>query len=98
MSDRPPSRNVGQGIALGAVAGQAGCLIVVMVLAGLGVGIWLDGQLGTRPLFTLALVLLSIPLSLAYAVGSILRLSRAIHGSADQQPAPESQPEKERRS
>jgi D-alanyl-lipoteichoic acid acyltransferase DltB (MBOAT superfamily) len=51
-------------IALMGVIGQVGCLTLVIIVVALIVGLWLDNQFQTRPLFTLILVLASIPLSL----------------------------------
>jgi F0F1-type ATP synthase assembly protein I len=45
----------------GATAGQTGCVTVVIALGALAIGLWLDGRLNTKPLFTLCLLGLSIP-------------------------------------
>ena len=42
---------------------QVGCLTLVIILASLLGGLWLDKTLGTRPLFTLILLLAGTPLS-----------------------------------
>ena len=41
-----------------------GCLTLVIVLAAVLAGLWLDARFGTRPWFTLGLVVASIPVSL----------------------------------
>lgn len=46
------------------VGGEVGCLTLFIVLVAVFGGIWLDRILGTKPLFTVSLVLLSAPLSL----------------------------------
>lgn len=78
-------------MALLGVVGQTGCLTLVIVLVALGAGLWLDNQFHTRPLFTLALVLGSIPLTLALMFRIVLSLATRIrtgpHPSA--QPTPE---------
>ncbi len=51
-------------MALAVVAGQVGCLTLLIVLASVLAGLWLDNHFQTRPAFTLALVLVSIPISL----------------------------------
>ena len=51
-------------MALLGVIGQVGCLTLVIILMALIAGLWLDNQFQTRPLFTLILVLASIPISL----------------------------------
>ncbi len=52
------------GLAVAGLLGQVGCLTVAIVLAALGTGLWLDAQLGSRPLFTIGLILASVPLTL----------------------------------
>jgi hypothetical protein len=55
----------GRGFALASLLGQVGCLTVLIVFLALGAGLWIDSRLGTRPWITLALVLGSVPLTLA---------------------------------
>ena len=43
--------------------GQVGCLTLVIILASLFGGLWLDNTLGTKPVFTLILLLAGIPIS-----------------------------------
>ena len=43
--------------------GQVGCLTTVIVLASVFGGLWLDQTFGTKPLFTLILLLAGIPIS-----------------------------------
>ena len=45
------------------VIGQVGCLTLVIILASVFLGLWLDGLFGTKPMFTLILLLAGIPLS-----------------------------------
>jgi hypothetical protein len=49
---------------LAAVITQVGCLTLVILLGAILGGIWLDGRLGTQPLFTIGLAIASIPVSL----------------------------------
>jgi F0F1-type ATP synthase assembly protein I len=42
---------------------QVGCLTLVIILASLLGGLWLDKTFGTKPLFTLLLLLAGTPLS-----------------------------------
>lgn len=51
-------------MALLGVVGQVGCLTLVIILAALVAGLWLDNQFQTRPLFTLVLILASVPVTL----------------------------------
>lgn len=51
-------------MALLGVTGQVGCVTLLVIAAALAAGLWLDRQLNTRPMFTLVLVLGSIPITL----------------------------------
>jgi MFS-type transporter involved in bile tolerance (Atg22 family) len=42
---------------------QVGCLTVIVLLAALVGGLWLDTRFNTRPLFTLIFVLGSVPIT-----------------------------------
>lgn len=43
--------------------GQVGCLTLVIILASVFGGLWLDKMFNTKPVFTLALLFAGIPLS-----------------------------------
>jgi len=43
--------------------GQVGCLTLVIVLASVFGGLWLDKMFNTKPVFTLALLFAGIPVS-----------------------------------
>jgi hypothetical protein len=43
--------------------GQVGCLTLVIILASVYGGLWLDNTFGTKPVFTLALLFAGIPIS-----------------------------------
>ena len=45
------------------LVGQVGCLTLVVILASVFGGLWLDNTFGTKPVFTLILLLAGIPLS-----------------------------------
>lgn len=45
------------------VIGQVGCLTLVVILASVFGGLWLDDTFGTKPVFTMVLLLAGIPLS-----------------------------------
>jgi len=51
-------------ITLAVVAGQVGCLTVGGILIALILGLFLDSRLDTRPLFTIILLIDSIPVTL----------------------------------
>lgn len=45
------------------LVGQVGCLTLVVIFLSVLAGLWLDNTFHTKPLFTLALLLAGIPLS-----------------------------------
>jgi F0F1-type ATP synthase assembly protein I len=52
-------------LTLAAVAGQVGCLTVLIIFLALLAGLWLDNRFGTpRPFFTIGLLLASVPVTL----------------------------------
>jgi len=65
-------------LALAAVAGQAGCLSVVLIFLALFAGLFLDARLDTHPVFTIGLVLVSVPISLYAMVRLMLSSVGAI--------------------
>ena len=50
------------------VGGEVGCLTLIIVLASVFGGLWLDNLFGTKPLITIILVLASAPFSLVLTV------------------------------
>ncbi|MDX2163281.1 MAG: hypothetical protein SF162_18325 [bacterium] len=60
-------------LAYAALAAQSGCFPAVFIIGALLVGLWLDAQLGQRGPITVALLLLSIPVSLSLMVLFSLR-------------------------
>ncbi len=55
-------------LTLATVAGQAGCLTLVIVFAALIAGLWLDSQFHTRPLFIIILMATSVPVTIVVMV------------------------------
>jgi hypothetical protein len=55
---------VNQSVVLGAVVGQVGCLTLLIVLAALFGGLWLDNFFGTKPVITVVLMIASVPVTL----------------------------------
>lgn len=78
----PPNFSIGKGLALvGRASGvgvSAGFLTAGFTVGGLFLGMWVDRMLGTRPAFTLAFVLGSIPVSLVVMVWFVLRNARRV--------------------
>ena len=76
------TRTLAQGSLIGV---QAGCVSVILIILALVVGLVLDRALGTKYIFTVGLMLLSIPVSLAAMVYTVLRSTRSMQN----QPAPQ---------
>jgi F0F1-type ATP synthase assembly protein I len=57
------------------LVGQVGCLTLVIIIASVLAGLWLDANFHTKPLFTLLLLLAGIPLSV---VGMLLVARRTL--------------------
>jgi hypothetical protein len=80
-SDKPaqkpsPGSNTMRFAGLGA---QVGCLTLIIVLLSVFGGIWLDRVLGTKPTFTVILVLGSAPLSLVLTFWMAMRTIKDIN-------------------
>ena len=61
-SNRP--QGVVKNLALASMLSQVGCVTVVIVIGALLLGLWVDSQFDTKPLFTIVFLLGSIPVSL----------------------------------
>lgn len=69
---------INQAAVLAGVVGQVGCLIVFIVFIALGIGLLLDKFLGTKALFTVFLMVGSVPVALYLTVRiSLTAVSRA---------------------
>ena len=55
-------------IALAAVTGQVGCLTIVIILGAFLAGRWLDNQFGSDALFTVILMVASVPVTLVVMI------------------------------
>jgi F0F1-type ATP synthase assembly protein I len=63
QSDKKP-KEFAFNLALAVVVGQVGCLTLVIILAALFGGLWLDKYMDTRPIFTIILIAASVPVTL----------------------------------
>lgn len=61
-------------LTLAGAAGQVGCVTLVIVIAAVLGGLWLDSRLDTKPVFTLVFLIASIPVSLVV----MLRIVRLV--------------------
>lgn len=75
---RQDKEEINQAAVLAGVVGQVGCLIVFIVFIALGIGLLLDKFLGTQALFTVFLMVGSVPVALYLTVRvSLTAVSRA---------------------
>ncbi len=51
-------------LTMASIAGQVGCLTLVIIFVALFAGLWLDRYFATRPLFTIVLLIGSVPVTL----------------------------------
>lgn len=51
-------------LTLASIAGQVGCLTLIIIFVALFAGLWLDRYLDTKPLFTIVLLIGSVPVTL----------------------------------
>lgn len=75
------------------ILAQVGCLTLSVILIALLAGMWLDREFLTRPLFTVGLVVLSIPLTLFLMYRVVMRSASRIEqltiGDAEKNDSPE---------
>ncbi len=72
MSQPDNSTNNRFNTILATVVGQVGCFTPVIILGALFVGLWLDRQFETKPLFTIVFIVGSAPVSV-YVLYRIVR-------------------------
>jgi F0F1-type ATP synthase assembly protein I len=68
----------GPGLALASTLSQVGCVTVIIIIGAVLLGLFLDNLLGTEPILTIGLVLVSIPISLFIVVRIALSAARRI--------------------
>lgn len=80
-------------LTLASVAGQVGCLTLVVIIAALLFGLWLDNRFDTKPLFTLILMIGSVPVTLVMMFKIVTTATR--HMKTDQPKKSAEKPEEE---
>ena len=65
--------------------GQVGCLTLVIILASVFGGLWLDNTLGTKPVFTLVLLFAGIPISVFVMLYVARKTLARLKDQADQE-------------
>ncbi len=73
-------------VAIGAVVGQVGCLTLLIVLAALFGGLWMDKLFGTKPLITIGLMIASIPITLFLMFWVVRRATTRIQATMQAKP------------
>jgi F0F1-type ATP synthase assembly protein I len=84
-------------LAIYSVGGQVGCATLFIVFLSLFVGIGLDKLLGTKPVFTLILILGSAPLSLYLTYHLAMRAVKSINPKEPAATLPKPVEEEEKR-
>jgi F0F1-type ATP synthase assembly protein I len=62
---------------------QVGCVTFFFTMAAVVVGLWLDSQFGTRPLFTVVFFLVSVPIVFYIVIRLVLRNADRLQAAAD---------------
>jgi hypothetical protein len=71
-------------LTLTAVAGQVGCLTLLIILVALFAGLWLDNQFNTsKPIFTVLLMIASMPVTLFMMFWVVKATTTRISSSVD---------------
>ncbi|MEJ2447940.1 MAG: AtpZ/AtpI family protein [Anaerolineales bacterium] len=55
------------------ITAEVGCLTLLIVLAALIGGLWIDNQFNTKPLFTIILMVASVPLTMVVLIRLVRR-------------------------
>ncbi len=102
QTDDQPKEGKGRyafNLTLAAVAGQVGCLTLVVIFLALFLGLWLDNTFQTRPLFTIILMIGSVPVTLV-AMFYVVRATtaRMLPGARPEPDLAEEDPERGRNS
>lgn len=80
--DRKVTPDYVRNLALASMASQAGCLSVILIFLALFAGLFLDARLNTHPIFTILLIVISIPVSLLAMIRLMLSSVAAMKLSA----------------
>ncbi len=75
-------------LTLAAVAGQVGFLTLCIVLAALFGGLWMEKRLDTKPLFTVVLMLASVPVTLVMMFWVVRNATARIRPVASKKKSP----------
>lgn len=79
------NKQYAQNLALAGVAGQVGCFTLLIIFAALLGGLWLDKIFDVRPLFTIVLMVFSVPVTVVMMLWVVRKATSKI------QPVPKDQ-------
>jgi hypothetical protein len=65
------------------MVGQVGCVTLLIILASVFAGLWLDVQFGTRPVLTIAVLIAGVPLSVLLMLALTRRAMNRIRERAE---------------
>jgi hypothetical protein len=78
-------------LSLAAVAGQAGCVTILIVFGALFLGLWLDSQFDQRGPCTFGMLIISVPFSLyamlRISLGAIRRIQPPVNDEIQHDPS-----------
>jgi F0F1-type ATP synthase assembly protein I len=83
-------------LTLASVAGQVGCLTLLIIIAALFAGLWLDKTFNSKPIFTLVLMLASVPLTLVLMVKIVTSATKRMKPDQPKKMVDQSEEEKNR--
>jgi F0F1-type ATP synthase assembly protein I len=75
-------------LALAAVAGQVGCVTLIIVVVALIAGLWLDNRFETRPLFLVTFLIGSVPVTVIVMLWIVRSVTARIKPSSEAQVSP----------
>ncbi len=84
-----PKQNNTRNLVIAALVGQVGVLTLVIVLAAVFGGLALDSQLGTKPWFTIGLLVASIPVSIFAMIFLVKKAIARIRPGKEENPGKE---------
>ena len=79
-TDQP---DAGVAFVVAGVLAQVGCVTLLIITLSILGGLWLDTQFDTRPLFTVVLVVASVPVTVYLIIRFVLRFTASLREKVD---------------
>jgi F0F1-type ATP synthase assembly protein I len=70
-------------LALAAVAGQVGCVTIIIVVVALLAGLWLDNRFGTSPILLAFFLIASVPVTVVVMLWIVRSVTARIEPSSE---------------